>query len=57
MRFVVGKEPYVIHSKYGDGRLLQTYKRNKIWWYEVRVNDHLVVHTPKSEWAWKDFSQ
>jgi len=57
MRFKKDRRPYVFHSQYGDGRLVQTYKQNKVCWYEVIINDHLIVHTPRSEWTWKDFSK
>jgi hypothetical protein len=57
MKFKKGYELPVTHSLYGDGKILETFKVNGEWWCKVRVNDHLVVETPKVEWKLKNSGQ
>jgi hypothetical protein len=55
--FLEGKGYRVEHRQYGDGRVLEVYKVRGITWITVRVNDNLVVSTPKTEWKTRDESQ
>lgn len=57
MRFIRGRELQVVHPKYGDGLVLETNKVKGTWWYTVKINDHLIVETPKSEWKLKRFDE
>ena len=53
MKYNIGREPIVVHTKYGDGLLLETFiiKGNK--WYRVKCGENLIIETPSSEWVWK----
>ena len=56
IRFLPGRGPVMIHPQYGEGRAVSIFKRNKIQWICIEINDHFTVETPKSEWSLKDFS-
>ena len=51
VRFLEGRGYRVEHPTYGDGRVLTIYRVSGTPWLEVRVNQNLIVQTPKAEWT------